>query len=127
MKLKDLFLINLFIAVPIGLSCVFIPDWTIRIYGMIPDEGKIWVTRLAGGSILGYATLMWFGRKSGSYKPRRAIALALLIQDIVGLAGSLIIQFSGSMNFLGWPLNILTYGLLALGYGYFYFNKPEKC
>jgi hypothetical protein len=126
-KLKNLFLINLFIAVPIGLSCVFIPGWTIRLYGMIPDEGKIWVTRLAGGSILGYASLMWFGKKSGSYKARRAIALALFIQDIVGLTGSLIIQFSGSMNFLGWPLNVLTYGLLALGYGYFIFIKPGKC
>jgi hypothetical protein len=30
------------------------------------------------------------------------------------------------MNFLGWPLNVLTYGLLALGYGYFYFIKPGK-
>jgi len=127
MKLKDLFLINLFIAVPIGLSCVFIPGWTIRLYDMVPDAGNMWITRLAGGSILGYASLMWFGRKSGSYKARRAIALALFIQDSVGLVGSLDIQLSGNINFLGWPLNILTYGLLALGYGYFYFVKPEKC
>jgi len=127
MKLKHLFLINLFIAIPIGLSCVFIPGWTIRLYGLIPDEGKIWVTRLVGGSILGYASLMWFGRRSGSYKTRRAIALALFIQDIVGLAGSLEIQFSGKINILGWLLNIFTYGFFAFGYAYFYFVKPGKC
>lgn len=127
MKLRHLFLINLFIAIPIGLSCVFIPGWTIKLYGLIPDDGNIWVTHLIGGSILGYASLMWFGRKSGSYKTRRAIGLALFIQDIVGLAGSLEIQLSGNMNFLGWPLNVLTYGVLALAYGYFYFIKPGKC
>jgi hypothetical protein len=127
MKLKHLFMINLFIAVPIGLSCVLIPGWTIRLYGLIPDDGNIWVTRLVGGSILGYASLMWFGRRSGSYKTRRAIALALFIQDIVGFAGSLEIQLSGNINYLGWPLNVLTYGFFALGYGFFYFIKPGKC
>jgi len=127
MKLRHLFLINLFVAVPIGLSCVLIPGWTIRLYGLISDDGNIWVTRLVGGSILGYASLMWFGRKSGSYKTRRAIALALFIQDIVGFAGSLEIQLSGNINFLGWPLNVLIYGFFALGYGYFYFIKPGKC
>ena len=127
MKLKHLFMINLFIAIPIGLSCVFLPGLVLRLYGIIPDDGIIWVTRLVGGSILGYASLMWFGRKSDSYKTRRAIALALYIQDIVGLVGSLEIQLSGKINFLGWPLNILTYGFLALGYAYFYFIKPDKC
>jgi len=127
MKLRHLFLINLFVAVPIGLSCVLIPGWTIRLYGLISDDGNIWVTRLVGGSILGYASLMWFGRKSGSYKTRRAIALALFIQDIVGFAGSLEIQLSGNINFLGWPLNVLIYGFFALGYGYFYFIKPGEC
>jgi len=127
MKLRHLFLINLFVAVPIGLSCVLIPGWTIRLYGLISDDGNIWVTRLVGGSILGYASFMWFGRKSGSYKTRRAIALALFIQDIVGFAGSLEIQLSGNINFLGWPLNVLIYGFFALGYGYFYFIKPGKC
>jgi hypothetical protein len=51
---------------------------------------------------------MWFGSKSESVKTRRAIALALIIQDSVGLVGSLEIQLSGEVNFLGWPLNVLT-------------------
>jgi hypothetical protein len=127
MKLRHLFIINLFIAIPIAFVCIFLPAWTIRLYGLVPDAGNIWVTRLIGGSILGYASLMWFGSKSESIKTRRAIALALFIQDIVGLVGSLEIQLSGKINFLGWPLNIFTYGLFALGYAYFYFMKPEKC
>ena len=127
MKLRQLFMINLFIAIPISLMCILLPAWSIKLYGLVPDEGSIWVTRLVGGSILGYASLMWFGSKSDAIKTRRAIALALLIQDSVGLLASLEIQFSGKMNFLGWPLNVLTYGLLALGYAYFTFIKLEKC
>jgi hypothetical protein len=127
MKLRQLFIINLFIAIPIAFLCIFLPGWTIRLYGLMPDVGSVWVTRLVGGSILGYASLMWFGSKSESIKTRRAIALALIIQDSVGLVGSLEIQLSGEVNFLGWPLNVLPYGLLAFGYAYFYFVKPENC
>jgi hypothetical protein len=66
---------------------------------------------------------MWFGRRSDSQKARRAIALALLIQDGVGFAASLMIALSGSVNARGWSTSIL-YALLALGYAYFLFVKP---
>jgi hypothetical protein len=69
---------------------------------------------------------MWFGRRSESIQTRRAIALALFVQDVIGLVASVEIQLRGNINFLGWPLNILTYGLLALGYAYFYFYKPNN-
>lgn len=127
MKLRHLFTVNMYIALLIGLSCLFLPDWLLRLYGLVPDVASIWVTRLVGGSILGYATLMWFGRKSDSVQIRRAIALALIIQDVIGLAASIEIQLSGKINVLGWPLNILTYGFLAFGYAYFYFFKPSSC
>ena len=127
MKLRHLFIINLFFAVSIALLCILVPRWSIRLVGLVPDVGSVWVTRLLGGSILGYASLMWFGSKTESVKTRRAIALALFIQDSVGFVGSLVIQLSGEVNFLGWPLNVLTYGLLTIGYAYFYFIKPEMC
>gem|GEM_PF-1225450 len=127
MKLQNLFKINFYIAILIGLFCVLLPGWLIHLYGLDPDIGKIWVTRLVGGSILGFASLMWFGSRNESLKARRAIALALIIQDSIGLAASLEIQLRGAINFLGWPLNVGLYGILALGYAYFYFLKPENC
>jgi hypothetical protein len=127
MKLRHLFTINIFIAILIGLSCSLLPGWLLRLYGFVPDDASIWVTRLVGGSILGYAFLMWFGKRTESIQTRRAIALTLFIQDVIGLAASIEIQLRGSINFLGWPLNILTYGLLALGYAYFYFFEPNNC
>jgi hypothetical protein len=124
MKLKHLFSINILFAVFFGITCAFFAAWALQLYGLAPEAGALWTTRLAGGSILGFASLMWFGCKSDSSKARRAIALALFIQDSVGFAASLIIQLGGSINDLGWS-NPVLYGLLALGYAYFLFVRPE--
>ena len=125
MKLQHLFSINIFFAVFFGLACALLPLWTIQLYGLAANEAAIWTTRLVGGSILGYATLMWFGRKVESVTVRRAIALALLIQDAIGFIASVEIQLSGKVNAFGWSSPIL-YGLLALGYAYFLFIRLER-
>jgi len=124
MKLKHLFTVNIIFAVFFGVTCAFFAGWALKIYGLAPDAGSLWTTRLAGGSILGFSTLMWFGRKSESQQARRAIALALLIQDLVGCAASLMIALSGSVNARGWSTSIL-YALLTLVYAYFLFIRPE--
>jgi len=124
MKLHHLFTINLFIAIFFGTTCAFFPTWVAQLYGLVPDDASIWTTRLVGGSILGFASLMWYGRKTASIDARRAIALALLIQDLVGFAASLEIQLSGSVNAFGWSSPIL-YGALALSYLYFLVIRPQ--
>ena len=125
MKLKHLFTVNIFFAVFFGVTCAFFAGWALKLYGLPPEAGALWTTRLVGGSILGFASLMWHGRKTDSQKARRAIALALLIQDSVGFAASLMIALSGSVNARGWSTSIL-YALLALGYAYFLFVNPER-
>lgn len=124
MKLKHLFTINIFFALFFGVTCAFFAGWALQLYGLPQDVGALWTTRLAGGSILGFATLMAFGRRSESQKTRRAIALALLVQDGVGFVASLLAQLSGSVNALGWS-NPILYGLLTLGYAYFLFARTN--
>jgi hypothetical protein len=124
MKLRQLFSINLVIAVFFGLSCTFIPRQLFQLYGLTLDGSGVWATRLVGGSILGYATLMLFARKTNSRESRRAIAIALLVQDTIGLLASLEIQFSGVMGPIGWS-NPALYLILAVGYAYFIFIKPS--
>jgi hypothetical protein len=125
MNLKQLFTINFFIAIFFGISCGIFPGWVLQLYGLEPNIAAIWTTRLVGGSILGFASLMWFGRKAASVDARRAIAYALLIQDLFGFIASMEIQVSGSVNVFGWSSPIL-YGLLALCYAYFLFIKPAS-
>ena len=124
MTLRHLFTVNLFTAIFFGLMCALFPFWAANLYGLETNPAAIWTTRLVGGSILGYATLLWYGRKVQSSDTRRAIGLALLVQDVIGLLASIEIQFSGAINALGWS-NLLIYGLLSLGYVYFLFVRPQ--
>jgi len=123
MKLHHLFSINLIIAIFFGLACSLLPHQLFKLYGLQLDEAGIWATRLVGGSILGYATLMWFGRRTASIDARKAIAFALFVQDVIGLIASLEIQFSRVMGWIGWS-NPILYLLLSLGYAYFVFIRP---
>jgi len=125
-KLRTLFTINLFIAIFFGLTCSLFPGWVLDLYGLAPSPGAVWTTRLVGGSILGFATLMWYGRKAEAVDARKAIALALLVQDTIGLLASVEIQLGGAINAFGWS-NIALYGMLALGYAYFLFVRPQDC
>jgi hypothetical protein len=125
MNLRQLFSINMIIAIFFGLSCTLIPRQLFQLYGLTLDESGVWATRLVGGSILGYATLMLFGRKTNSRESRRAIAIALLVQDTIGLLASLEIQFSGFMGLVGWS-NPALYLILTVGYAYFIFIKPSE-
>jgi hypothetical protein len=120
-----MFTINLFLALFFGLTCSLFPSWVLQMYGLAPNDAAIWTTRLVGGSIMGFATLMWFGRKAASIDARRAIAVALLVQDTVGAAASMEIQLSGSVNVFGWSSPVL-YGILALAYAYFLFVRPAN-
>jgi hypothetical protein len=125
MKLRHLFIINIFIAFFFGGSCTFFPHFVFSLYNLVPDESAIWVTRLVGGSILGFATLMWFGIKTPSAESRRAIAIALLVQDSIGFVGSLVFQLTGKVNVFGW-FSLALYGVLALAYAYFLLIVTDK-
>lgn len=124
MKLQHLFTINLVIAIFFGLGCAVYPAWVFQLYGLTANGASIWLTRLIGGSILGYATLMWFGMRAAPFLSRRAIALALLTQDAISCIASLEIQLAGSLNNFGW-FSLGLYGLLSLAYLYFLFARPQ--
>jgi hypothetical protein len=124
MKLRHLFLINIFFAAFFGVFCTFFPRFVFQLYGVVPDEAAIWPTRLVGGSILGFGTLMWYGWRTATAEARRAIALALLIQDTVGCVASLLFQLTGQVNAFGWA-SLALYGFLALAYATFLFILPK--
>jgi len=118
-------MVNILIAIFFGGSCAFFPHFVYSLYGVIPDEAAIWASRLVGGSILGFSTLMWFGIKVASAESRRAIAIALLVQDSIGFVASIIFQLKEEVNAFGW-FSLALYGVLALVYAYFIIIRPDK-
>jgi ferric-dicitrate binding protein FerR (iron transport regulator) len=125
MHLRRLFAVNLVFALFFGLTCTFAAGRICAVYGLTADTAALWTTRLLGGSLLGFATLMWFGWRSAPPEARRAIARALLVQDCVGLGASLLAQASGELTATGWS-NIGLYGLLAIAYAGFLFLAPGR-
>jgi hypothetical protein len=126
MRLRHLFAINLIFALFFGTSCSLLPRLVFALYGINADEPALWVTRLVGGSILGFATLMWFGFKASSAEARKPIAFALFVQDLIGCVASLHFQITYNVNLFGW-FSLALYGFLALAYAYFLLIKPERC
>jgi hypothetical protein len=126
MRLRHLFTMNIIFATFFGVFCSLFPNLVFKMYGLAADHAAIWTARLVGGSILGLATLMWFGQKAASVDTRRAIAIALLIQDVIGFIASIEIQFTGTVNTFGW-FSLSLYGFLAFGYAFFLFVKPVNC
>ncbi len=126
MKLRHLFTINIFFAIFFGASCALFPAFVFQLYGLSTNGAGIWATQLLGGALLGYATLMAFGRAAASVEARRAIAVALLIQDTIGCIGSLVFQLQGEVNGFGW-FSLALYGVLALAYAFFLFVRPQDC
>jgi Ca2+/H+ antiporter len=68
---------------------------------------------------------MWFGTKPASVESRRAIAIALLVQDTIGFIASIVFQLTGKVNVFGW-FSLALYGVLALAYAYFLFMGTDK-
>ena len=124
MKLKTLFIINVFIAGGFGLAWVFIPLTAISLYEVNLNPGGVIFGQLFGAALLGYAVLAWFGRNVGESEASKGILLALFVNDTVGFVVALLAQLSGVINWLGWS-TVIIYLLLALGYGYFIFFKPS--
>ena len=125
MTLRRLFAINLPLALLFGLSCALLPAEICAVYGLTANTAALWTTRLLGGSLLGFAMLMWFGWRFATQGAQRAIAFALLVQDSIGFVASLEAQGSRDMTSVGWS-NLVLYGLLALGYAYFLFLAPSR-
>ena len=124
MKLSTLFTLNAIVAVLFGLGFALVPATLVSLYGATLDAAGIYVARLFGAEVLGYATLTWFARNAEESGARRAIVLSCFVSWAVGFVCALIGQLSGVVNALGW-LTVGLHLLFALGYAYFQFMKPS--
>ena len=120
MKLKNLFTINAIVAVLFGLAFVFMPATLLSYYGVKLSAAGLIVAQLLGAAYIGYSLLTWLARNKEQSEARKAIVLAMLVSFAIGLVVSLIGQFSGELNALGW-LNVVIFLFFTLGYGYFQF------
>ncbi len=125
MNLKNLFTIAAVLSLLFGLAFLLMPATALGWYGitLMPAAG-ILMTRLFAASLLGVAVLAWLARSLGASEARSAIVLGIIVMDTLGFIVSLLAQLGGVANQLGWS-TVAIYLLLALGFAYFKFMKPD--
>jgi hypothetical protein len=83
------------------------------------------MTQLLGASFILIAMMLWLARNAnGSEVALRAIVLAVFLGDTISFIVMLLAQLSIAASPVGW-FNVMIYLLLALGFGYFQFVKPD--
>jgi hypothetical protein len=122
MKLKTLMIINSIVAIVFGVLFVIVPAQAYSCYNITADEQLIYMGRLFGSALIGFAMLTWIARNATDSDARKAILYALFTADCIGFVVALIGQISNVVNVLGWS-TVGIYLLLALGFGYFQFFK----
>jgi len=124
MNFKNIMIISTVLALGFGIGFLFIPAKLASLYGLTLSQSGIFIGRLLGAELAGYGFLAWFIRNLVDVKIQRPILLAFFITDGTGFIVSLLTQFAGMMNFLGWII-ISVYLLLTLCFGYLRFRKQN--
>ena len=124
MKFRTLLVINAVIALGYGLSSLLVPATLLSIYGITQEPAAILMSRFFGVALLAIGVLTLLARDITSADAKRAIIIALLISDAVGVVVAAQGTLSGVMSAVGWSAFGL-YLLLGLGYAYLLIAKQS--
>ena len=88
------------------------------------DPAGVAITRLFGAALVLVTLLAWGAGQRTDRDLRRFVTTALFVYVTLGLLLTLIGQLNGTWKPLGW-INVATYLIFVLGYGYCLFIRPE--
>jgi hypothetical protein len=121
MKLKTLLVINAVIGVCSALTAILFGEKVLSMYGVDSNPAASLMGQYAALGTIAMVLVAWFARNVEDRKAQRAIILAFLITNIIGVIISISGIISGVMKH-GWPV-VGIYLLFTLGYSYFQFFK----
>lgn len=123
MKRNVFMLIAGIIALIFGLGFLLIPDKVLALYGSKADTLALFMSRYFGSALLGVGVLL-LAVRAGKTREDAILGgtLGLLTLTLTGLIVAIWDLIAGVSNNLVW-LNIAVYGLLTIGFAYFYFKK----
>ena len=122
MKFKTIFIIHAIVPLAYGICFELVPQLVLSIYGVTQGPGEILMGRYFGVALIGIGLLCWLARDVTDANARRAMILALLISDTIGVIVSVQGTLSGVMSTVGWSA-VGIYVLLGLGVAYL-FMRP---
>ncbi len=123
MKLKTFFVLNAVILGASAVTCLLFPDKVLALYGVESNPASSFMGLYGALGSIAIVTVTWFARNVEDQKAQRAIILALLITNIIGVIISVSGIISGVMT-RGLPV-VGIYLFFTLGYAYFLFFKKK--
>jgi hypothetical protein len=102
MTRKALFVANSIISIPFGIGCVVAPSPFISLFGATLGPAGALMMRYGGAWLIGLGLVTWLTRDVAGGAMGRAIAQALTAAYLVTLVVSVLGQFAGVLNLLGW-------------------------
>ena len=124
MRLSSFLIFNAVIALVFGIGFVLVPGTMGTLYGMTPGPEVNLAGQFFGVELIAVGLLCWLARNVSDSAAQRAMILAFLIADVIGLIVSLMGTLSGVFNAVGWSA-VVIYLVLSLGFAYFQFMKPS--
>ena len=105
-----------------GLAYLLVPASVASLYGITLDPSSQY-PRYFGSALLGFAAILWLGRKVTSGPALRAVLVGSLVASFTGLVVAIFQALSGTGNELVWS-TVVIYFLLSLGFADFVFRTP---
>jgi len=113
MTAKTFLTISSIFAIFYGLVFLLLPGPSIAFYGTEPESHLILLMRFFGSTLLAFGVLEWFGRNFRDWEAVRAVLIAVVILNAVGLLVTLGGVAEGLFNSTVWSSVILYAAFLA--------------
>ncbi len=113
------------IGILFGLEFLLIPELALSQYGVPTEPHNLMQARYFGGTLFAYGLIYWLARKSTDDTTRRALLLAGVVGNLIGLALSLWSRSAGLQGLLAW-LAVGIYAALLLGSLYFLLRPSRR-
>ena len=97
-----------------GLAFLLLPGPSIAIYGTEPEAHLILLIRYFGSALLAFGVLEWFGKDFRDWDAVRAVLIAVIILNAVGLLVTLGGMGEGLLNATAWS-SVILYAVFLAG------------
>jgi hypothetical protein len=113
------------IGILFGLEFLLIPELALSQYGVPTEPHNQMQARFFGGTLFAFGLIYWLARGSTDPGTRRALLVAAVLGNVIGLALSLWSRSAGLQGVLAW-LSAGIYGALLLGALYFLLRPSRR-
>jgi hypothetical protein len=125
MKFTNLLILNAVVCLPFGVGFILSPSAMSSLYGITANPATNLVGQFFGVELLAIGLFFWFARFVNDGYVRRAMCLAFMSADAIGVLVGLIGVVFHVFNSWGWS-TVLIYLILSAGFAYFQFLAPDK-